>query len=153
MFSIKCIFSFVIFSVTNIEDLHALVMKDPKSLWEFEVVSRIDLDPGNHGKRKCIITTEEFKRRISPPENLGHSVATIQGILKLGKNKKTVNLVRDIIRKLEGVDENSPIVTSSLTLVPEGNLQFFFQILLCIMYIDDPKLSQTVFSLISYLLL
>ena len=125
MFSIKYIFSFVIFSVTKIEDLHALVMKDPKSLWEFKVVSRIDLDPGNHGKRKCTITTEEFKRCIAPPENLGHSVATIQGILKLGKNKTTVNLVRDIIRKLGGVDENSLIVKSSFTLVSEGNVNFF----------------------------
>ena len=139
MFSIKCIFSFVIFSVTKIEDLHTLAIKDPKSLWEFEVDLRIDLDPGNHGKRKCAITTEEFKKHIAPPENLGHSVAIIQGILKLGKNKTTVILVRDIIRKLGGVDDNSPIVTSSFTVVPEGNLQFSSKFLFALCTLMTPS--------------
>ena len=140
MFFNKMYFSFVIFSVMKIEDLHASVMKDPENLWEFEVVSRIDLDPGNYGKWKCIITTEEFKRHIAPPKNLGHSAATIQGILKLGKSKTTVNPVKDIIRKLGIADHNSSIVTSLFTLVPEGSSKFFFA--LCTLI--------TVFSIISY---
>lgn len=116
-------------------------MEDPDSLWEFEVVSRLDFDPGNHGKRKCTITRDELKRRISPPENLGHSVHAILAFLRVAKNKTTVNLVRDIVDKLGCVDEKAAIVRSAFTLMPEGNLQLSSK-LVHIGIIDDLRSSQ-----------
>ena len=102
-------------------------MRDPDSLWEFEIFSRLDFYAGNYGKRKCSITREEFKRHISPPANLGHSVNAVLAVLKLGKNKTVVSMVRDITEKLGGVHDQSPCVRSAFTLIPEGNFNLFFR--------------------------
>ena len=101
------------------------MIRDPDSLWEFEIISRLDFDAGNHDKRKYLITREELMRHISHPENLGHSVNAVLAVLKLGKNKTVVNIVRDIIEKLGGTHDQSPCVRSAFTLIPEGKFKLY----------------------------
>lgn len=101
-------------------------MQAPEEAWAFEVVSRFHFDPGNHGKKKCLITSDELQRRYGPPENLGCSIQPTVALLKLGKNSNVKKFVEQFIQEMDSlyhmVDFDDTYTKSAFTLVAEGKL-------------------------------
>ena len=54
--------------------------------------SRTDPDPGNHGRRKVLVATDEIAKRVSHPENLGRSLNTMKQVFRIGKDSKYNNV-------------------------------------------------------------
>ena len=86
-----------------------------------EVRSRLNPDPGNHGGRKCLITNYEVGRRVSPPENLCSSLNTLKQLFRISKDMKYNPIIETIIRKTQLEERDGNILTSSFTLLAEGN--------------------------------
>ena len=83
-------------------------------------MSRLDSNPGNHGKKPCWVTIDELCRRIGFPENLSSN--TLIQLLKVGKNQQNRTMMTIIIDKMKGdVETRGKAETSSFTLLPEGN--------------------------------
>ena len=84
--------------------------------------SRTDPDPGNHGRRKVLVATDEIAKRVSHPENLGRSLNTMKQVFRIGKDSKYKRMLEDVVRKLKDpTQEKAGLLTSNFTLLPEGN--------------------------------
>ena len=84
------------------------------------IVSRLDPDPSNRGTRKCTVTIEEIRRRISPPENMGMSVNTLKALFRVQKTSKYDVHIDDIVKKVGGTDQEQSSTLSYFSLLLEG---------------------------------
>ena len=89
-------------------------------LLALEIGSRLDPDPGNHGRKKWYMDQDEIVRRISPHENLGRSFNTLKQLFKLGKDARYNIPIQDIVKKIGGTDPAAKPYFSSFTLLSEG---------------------------------